>query len=50
MILDRTTGGGRDAPISATMRERLPPALALVALPTVKVKGRSANVELYRLG
>jgi class 3 adenylate cyclase len=38
-----------DILVSATTRARLDGSLALEPLPVVRVKGRSAEVEVYRL-
>jgi class 3 adenylate cyclase len=41
---------GADVLVSGTTRARLDGALSLRALPSVKVKGRTADVEVYALG
>ena len=46
-IQDLTKAAGADILISATTRGALDGALALTALPAVRVKGRSAEVEVF---
>jgi class 3 adenylate cyclase len=48
-IQDLTKDAGGDILVSATTRARLDGGPALEPLPAVRVKGRSAEVEVYRL-
>jgi class 3 adenylate cyclase len=48
-IQDLTKDAGTDILVSATTRARLGNGVALQPLPAVRVKGRSAEVEVYRL-
>jgi adenylate cyclase len=48
-IQDLTKEAGTDILVSGTTRARLDGSLALQPLPAVRVKGRSAEVEVYRL-
>jgi class 3 adenylate cyclase len=48
-IQDLTKQVGADILVSGTTRGRLDRGPALEALPTMRVKGRSAEVTVYRL-